>query len=512
MGVERERGEHIVNPDFTIISEGNIGEKARQLVDKTPQLKAIGFHVPRRTILAEGYFDRFLQRNGIGTTLSEAADDVDVAHRVRAGSFPLEDFSTLQRICLSYGSAPLMVRSSAEGDARGTGTYTSELSENNPGLVRKALQKVLASYFSESAVAFRRDAQVGEGFGVIVEPVVGQQQTKTWEYGGGSVDFFAPVLSGFGYTSTLKGEGYVNAVPGLGGGVDTKDGLKLTRTSLAESDGNLLEHLLDDRRTDRYSDPWERDKPLLLRRDTDGRTYSAPTRYQRRGSVYHQDMDLYKNEGFRNLNVLPVFEMMSRMEEAFGKPQYFEWAMTLEGDQPKYWILQIADVNKRVDHVDFEDYGDVLMMAHTVTGSGIKDCTKIANCWNPTDIDALNRFNQQNTDYALVYSSRLTTSFGEGRMRKLAYGDFSNASVFIEIQDAKHVGSPVAHLGGQLDVTGKLFGVLDYDAETPPQWDELRAGRKDEDGIEVYQGKVKVVASEKQDKMIVYKTTEPTDQ
>lgn len=505
MITERDRGEHLGNPDFTIVGHGNVGEKARQLMEKTPVLKAIGFSVPRRTVLAEGYFDSFFQRNGIGTSLSSVDSNVSLAQRVKAGSFSLDDFTTLQRICASYGSVPLMVRSSAEGDARGTGTYSSELTENNPGFVRKALQKVLASYFSDSAIAFRRDAQTGEGLGVIVEPVVGQQLTKTYEYGGGTVEFFAPVLSGFGYTSTLKGEGYLNAVPGLGGGVDTKDGLKITRSSLEAVGGNLMEDLMDDRRDDRYSDPWGRDRPLLLRSGTEGKVYSSPTRYRRKASVYHQDMDLLRNDGFRNLNMLPAFEMMGRMEAAFGKPQYFEWAMTMEGGQPRYWILQIADVNKRADHMEFEDYGEVLFMAHTVTGTGIKECDKIANCWNPDDVDRLNRFNQQNRDYALIYSSRMTTSFGRDLCRKLEYADFSNASVFIEIQDAKHVGDPVAHLGGQLDVTGKLFGVLDYDAETPPNWDAVREAKIDEEGLKVFNGKIKVVASEKQDKMVIYK-------
>lgn len=56
---------------------------------------------------------------------------------------------------------------------------------------------------------------------------------------------------------------------------------------------------------------------------------------------------------------------------------------------------------------------------------------------------------------------------------------------------------------GQLNLTGKLFGVLDYDAEIPPQWDKFNAKEMDEGGIRVYQGKVKVVASERQNKMVI---------
>lgn len=498
MTAERERGENTANPDFTIVGQGNIGEKARQLMNKTPALKDIGFNVHRRTILSEGYFDRFFQRNGLGANLREVADDSSVVDRIKAGFLPFEDFAALRRTCLSYGlQVPIIIRSSAEGDARGTGTYASELSENNPQLVRKALQKVLSSYFSESAIAFRRDAKTGEGFGVIIEPVAGQEQTRIYEDGAGSTKFFAPILSGFGYTSTLQGEGYISAVPGLGGGVDSKEGLQLTRKFLAEADGNLINYLLNLR-----TNQWKRDK-LLLRKETNGKVYAFP-RYNRRGDVAYQSMDLYRNNNFGDLNMFSVFGMMSEMETVFGKPQYFEWAMTIESGEPKYWILQIADVNKKVDNFEFGNFGQVLFMAHTVTGSGMRNCGKIVQCWNIQDIPALNLFNKENEGYVLMYSSRLTTSVN--RSGNLRYADFSNAGVFLEIQDALHSSrSPVAHLGGQLELAGKLFGVLDNGAEVPPNFDEFRSGQHDEGGLSVYNGNIKVVADEKKDKMVLYK-------
>ena len=113
-----------------------------------------------------------------------------------------------------------MLRSSAEGDARGTGTYKSAYTENGLPIVRKTLQNVLSSYFSQDAIAFRRDANTGEGFAIIIEPMIGQK-IDNW--------CFAPVLSGFGYTSTSRGEGYISAVPGLGGGVESKDIEKITK-------------------------------------------------------------------------------------------------------------------------------------------------------------------------------------------------------------------------------------------------------------------------------------------
>ena len=110
------------------------------------------------------------------------------------------------------------------------GNQVATQAENKFGIVRRTLQNVLASYFSQDAIAFRRDANTGEGFAIIVEPIIGQN-IGDW--------CFAPVLSGFGYTSTSRGDGYVSVVPGLGGGVDTKEVEKISRMDLQKFKGNL---------------------------------------------------------------------------------------------------------------------------------------------------------------------------------------------------------------------------------------------------------------------------------
>ena len=46
---------------FVIIGDGEIGDKVRQLIEKTSQLRAIGFHTSKRTVLAESFFDGFFK-------------------------------------------------------------------------------------------------------------------------------------------------------------------------------------------------------------------------------------------------------------------------------------------------------------------------------------------------------------------------------------------------------------------------------------------------------------------
>ncbi len=491
--------------NFEVIGSGSVGDKARQLMEKTPKLNEIGFYTPHRTVLAEGYFDGFFQRNNLGNSLREVEINPYLEDKVRKGSLTREEFEVLCRVCHQYGDSPLAVRSSAEGDSRGTGTYKSVFTENDVNKTRKSVKRVLRSYFTEDAVLFRKDANTGDGFGIMIEPIIGQD-----------IDFaFAPVLSGFGYTSTSRGDGYVNIVPGLGGGVDTKDGEKITEDKLREFNGNLMDYAREKRHSmfGMFGAKVRR-RSALLRTDHDfpmfnRGSYSAKAflRGDRNGacncSLTFDDEIL---RGLEDLDMSPLFEMMKRMEDSFGKPQYFEWAMTLENGKPVYWITQVADVSKKLDTFDFEDLGGILFTGHTITGSGIKTCCKIADCWNPDDVEPLYNFNQQNENYVLLFSSRMTTAALSAHIRSIRYRDFSNASVLLEIQDARHLGDTVSHLGGQAAVTGKFVGVLDYDADPPPQWDKVRAKEIDEYGMRVYQGKLKVIASEKQNKMVVSAT------
>ncbi|HVF69008.1 MAG TPA: PEP/pyruvate-binding domain-containing protein [Xanthomonadales bacterium] len=492
----------VASPDFEVVGGGTIGEKAEQLRSKTPALKSIGFHVPPRTVLADGFLGDFMARNRIDT----AKPPANLERAIRRGSLSQEQFVILQRTFGSHGSKPLIIRSSAEGDARGTGIYESEVTDNNIKRGRKILQGVWASYFSESAVAFRRDAGLSEGFGVILEPLVGQS------FGHG--EYFAPVMSGFGYTSTPREGANISVVPGIGGGVDSRYGEKLTRDRVAIYDYDLSEYIYEEssRMTNvgnsrksallgTAARGWRMHDAMLADVLWKGNEFHSPKMIQQ---LFDPGSDLNETVMSHDFQLSGFFDMIDQMEQTFGKPQYFEWAVTIEDGEPKYWILQIADVDAKADYAEFQE-GTPLLSAHTVTGSGQKECAKIFNCWNPSDIENLRRFNQENTGYVLLYPSRLTTSWGTmfGGPR-LKYADLSNASVIVEIQDANHEGDPISHFGGQVDMTGKFFGVLDDDPDNSHDWDTFIAGAVTEEGSEVYQGKVKVVASERRNKMAVY--------
>ncbi len=483
----------MADAEIEIIGTGNIGDKARQLVEKTSKLREIGFYTPRRVVLAEDFFDGFFQRNNLGNNLREAEITPDLETKISNGSLTRGELEKLRRITLPYGRVPLAVRSSAEGDSRGTGIYKSVFSENNPSSIRKSVQEVLASYFSKDAVAFRIDAKTGEGFGVIIEPINGQNI--------GSLDF-APILSGFGYTSTSRGEGYTAVVPGLGGGVDSRDAEIIFRSEIEKY--KTLDGYLDRKSDEKHLLELQprRDSALVeTYPDLVGKVFFYSSKdisfFVDRGDIVLNDKTAL---ALRELNLLNFFGMMKKIEDAFGKPQYFEWSMTIESQMPKFWINQIADTSKKLDLMDFSDLGEILFNAHTVTGTGIRPCYKIAKCFQPADCQSLWDFNENNKNYVLLYSSIFTTG---GSGEKLSYSQCRNASVFLELQDASHTKHAIGHWGGELEKAGKFFGVLDWERGFEPNWELFKSKVAIEHGIGAYRGKVNVIASERQNRMVI---------
>ena len=483
---------------LAVIGSGTIGEKARQLSAKGPILQDIGFRLPPRIVLAEGFFDGFFQRHGLGRNLRDVTPSDDLESRVRTGSVTAKQFSTLQHIAAVTGNKPVVVRSSAEGDSRGTGTYASEFAMGDAMSISRALGKVLASYFSKDAVAFRKDAQLQDGFAVMIEPLVAHE--LGW--------IMTPLLSGSAYTSTSRGPCTINVVPGLGGGGQTRDAEQITRKGLRACEGFLGRYIYEEVCSFGRSQPTRRS--ALLGTNESYRTpgeytvqaFCPRTKYDR-GGLHRTTMRLEDemDRKFGEVNLLTLFDMLEAAEQRLGKPQYAEWAMTLDHGVPAYWLLQIADVDKKHDVLDFGDLGTVLMQGHTVTGTGVHETDTMFTCWNPDDICALNEFNRTHTGYVLIYSSRLVTSaLG---YRRMTYSDFNNAQVFLELQDAAHADNPVSHLGEQLDTAKKLFGVVDYREECAPNWKAMEKRQTRFNDAKVYEGKVRIISSERQNRIVV---------
>ncbi len=489
---------------FEVYGTGEIGDKARQLLAKTPILRGVGFHTPRRVVLAQDFFDPFFQANSIGRDVTDAGVGVEAERRIASGVFPDHLRPLLGSLAVRFGDVPVMVRSSAVGDSRGTGVYRSEVSDPNPGSFEASVKNVLASYVSESASEWRRRSGAGEGMAVMIEPMAGQLFEDEYMR---DVRYFAPAISGYGYTSTARGGSYLYVVPGFGSGVERRDGDRITARELDRYEDDI-EELFMGRFDNKAVATLQAGRGFSYLYPS-GQAYKFPDKYIDRGSI--EDAQVVRRGVFgRDLQLgSRTFEMIDRLEGLLGRPQYFEWALTTEGSV-KNWMLQISDADFSRDFYDFSDFGTPLLEANMIVGSGVRDCSKLATIFNQSDLDNLYRFNQANSGYILLFAKGLIRPdlrfMGD---RLMEFKHYSNASVLIERSihsfTGAHTGTPVSHLGGQIEAAGMFFGVVNERGEVPFDYRTLMDSGN-EMGLSVYPNpEMKVVANPMQDRMVIYK-------
>lgn len=489
---------------FRIIGDGEIGDKARQLILKHTAIRRIGFHCPARVVLAEGALDDFFRFNGFSDSLKGFASggyDISLSQRIREGKLSPNLRSVMRALFFHFhpSNRPVIFRSSACGDGRGTGIYKSLCSVSSINPMFDAFKKVLASYFSENAFSFRKNTNT-EGFGIIVEPLVGQQ----------IADVYAPVISGYGFTASMHREGFVCIVPGLGGGVDSGNGEVIQLSELKKSKGHLEELVLKKQEAINFHNSTPRRSSLLLRIDPSigmigyrGRAfcyspYVKPIINEVCLEPYSQHgQDMTYQRLFKKINLNPLVEMMEELTDACGASQYIEWAITWTGGQQRLWMIQIADAKESPDILFHENPEKRLFSAHSVVGSGERPCSALVVCYNPLQLERLKKFNQHHRDYILVYSSNLTTS-SQVRIR-LDYASCSNAAALIEITEGDHCRTPRDHWRGALDESNIFFGVMDYDS-VGDQFDLLR-----DRSFRVISGPFIVKASEAKNYLLVEK-------
>jgi hypothetical protein len=449
-------------------------------------------------------------KNNETITIQPIVDDRNsIPNKIERASFSQEQINAIQTICQRYGDNPVAVRSSAAGEAGGNGVYTSIITENKTGLVAEAIKEVLASYFTQSAIDFRRDAKTGTGMGVIIEPLIGKRVNQ----------YFFPILSGFGYTSTINSEGYVNINPGFGCAVKGRYSEKITKKIIDQHGGILTKYIRDE-----LSLIKDGLKPYrlsnLLQQFSDGTAHGHGEAFKFSDGTAHGHGEILKilsNSYHKNIepavsiatsndfyealndNFGKIFQMMAETEQRFSSPQYFEFAITYDSGKSNFWIIQIADVtdsDKEINYIDFGKTDQTLIEAHSVAGSGTRNISKTVFCFTEKDVDQLLSFNQRNTDYMLVCSSKLIADENAGLH---TYEYFSNASVVLQISDSIHAGPAIGHYAGTLAKTGKIFGVFGNKGQG---YESIKPNTK-EQSLDVYNGNLTIRASSRQNRLIV---------
>jgi hypothetical protein len=483
-----------------IIGKGNIGEKARQLIQKGPELQKIGFKLAPMTVLAEDFFDGFFKANNIGPTLQKIEADPAFQNMIMRGKFSEDYVQAIAKISGEFGNLPLAVRSSEEGTARGIGIYTTWCCNNSPAHVQLAIRKVLASYFSESAIAFRKASNHKPGFAIMIQPLIGKMIRN---------QVFAPVFSGYGYTSTIRNQGYVNIVPGLFGAGNSRVGEVIVNGSF-EPHETILHYIM-------LKSLEEKDdvNSSAIMQDIDCKMGN----HMYRGYAYNYDWrevcETYLNydhvlsEKIDNVDLSEIFQKIKSMESEFGKPQYFEWALTI-GENPEYWITQIADVDREVDAYDFSYIGRSILNARKILLSGERRCDRLIYCNNEAAINILNLLNKGIQNYILLYDGSLVSAGNINVMgeKRLDFDKCYNASVIIENRNIHHLHDIMDHWGTKFIEAKKLFGVATPNDVRHNILHRLEGKLNNEHGLLIYKGNFKVLASRRQDKMVVIDESE----
>lgn len=478
---------------FEVLGGSKIGEKAQMLREHVPLIAEAGLGVPPTTVIAEEAL--------IATPEAETELGSLVARAVR-----------------NNGEAPIAaVRSSGEGDARGSGVYDSSFSLNSSVGINGVIRHVLDSFQSDEAEEFRKQAGLGDEFAVMIHPLIGQRLPA-------ALPAYAPALSGFGYSSTAREkDGFINVVAGFGGGLSRQGGERIRPRDIDSSGGRTVS--FDELVTSRMSAGHDTVPPSDFRPKKDihssndlrlvngdafylGQDEPVPAPYDiwrhTDGSPLAVAMNLFEPERF--------IETLQAMEQITGYPLYVEWATTTDGESLSTWVVQIAPVEKHALSAERTGpFKEMYYAAHGVIGSGVKEAQKIVACLDPAGLKHLHEFNAdpKNEGYILIYSSDVSTSMSD--RRRIDFGDFYRASVVLDwpMNTDSHLIVPIAHHGGAIDLTGKLFGVID--AEKSKEMDELgfrvwkspNADKKTPGSIRIAEGNFTAAVNEMEDRLII---------
>ena len=495
----KARREFLEDNYWTIFGSGSLGSKVEELRNKAAAIEQAGFTLYPRAVLAMGFFDSFRIRCRVDETVRRGAGSEELQKLVLGGDFNEREMETLECISRYWLQTPLVIRSSAHGDSRGTGIYKSVLlfngkdDERNLAGVVKAVKSVLASEFSEDAVAYRKDLSLAGGIAVMIEPVFGNEFVHTQEYTNEKERRFGSAYGGIAYTGSKLDRAKAFVAAGLP--FEAVNGKSIEIDADTEhSIYSLKEYLLDHigfERTKENSKKLE----ILSEGECIILDYSSLD-----GEAYSSRIKINK----MRLEMLPfekwLFPKLNALGELLGKQHYVEFAVTDNYWEPKVAILQIAEVTQKTDFYQIsENERTLVKTTQEVVGTGQRLCGEIIEIWNPDDIPKARKYNKNNSDYAVLYGGRLVSSPVKHEGYGISYSDVNRASVFIELSELDHTQNIRSHWGGALDSANKLL----FAAEKI-EWDKLDTYRtKNNDGLVIFKVPVRITASERQQKAVV---------
>lgn len=490
------------NPNWMLYGTGSMGDKAGQLHEKSGIIRYVDFFESQRRVLRMGLFEGFRRRNNIDREISTPGEIRAVRNTVLNCPFNKSELEFLRFVFdeLETG-VPLVIRSSAHGDAPGTGFYHSDfyIKQGSSKLdfekFIKLIKIVLASEFSESAFLFRQKRDLDPGMAIIIEPVFGRDVTSEVKLGTGT--YSAPDLSGFGYSSTGYGSGYVSVVSGMSTTAVAGGGILVPNAYGGRT--NFDAYCYDHRLTSRLKDLNDSASVFSFE---DGRLIST---------------EFWSNAQMR-FSLTDLFTRLEQLEQLIGRPQYIEWAVRGRGSfgaEPyEVAILQISDIYPSEDSVVFPEHPEsVVTSSSFVMKGGAESCREVFFLSDRIPVRILEEFNRRYKGYVLVadykYFSLVRGSheyMGGGALRAmhLKYSQYNNAAAIVVCGPQEACWSVKGHFDGALKGTDTI-GMFQVTSARGIQLQLLKQLDSDDhpESSPIVKANVRIVASEKEQRGIL---------
>ena len=444
------------------------GDKMWQLISKLDAILGADFGMVKRHIISMEFVSEYLKRCGAEKAILEG-DFRRARKLVVDGKFTEAEMKTINEICRDLGEhAALVVRNSAFGDASGTGMLgNSFYSQNKDDVIAAYVKHVIASYYTEKAALFRKDACIAEGLAVGIEPMVADEMKD--EEGRKCL---APCISGFGRTySWYHGSPYLGAAYGLASEFvsNPKIGWIITEEHLLDmarfSRGGKAE-LLDfgDSHVDDMIFPLSQQKPMVFQdgmaKKIDKRMYTVAA-------------------------PIDVFRKMERLEaNCQGVIQHFEYACTEGGKTFEIKINQITDIIPKKMSDLSPAHGELLVSSDRVLGNGDVDSEWLVSVKTTEGWKHIREINEKYSKYVLIPEHESIVRQGTDMLaaadcfvgmrrdstkitilKQLNYQDIHRMGA-LGVTSPSSMLSISNHFGGSLEATGKpvvLLNNVDYD-------------------------------------------------
>jgi len=489
---------------FKVYGEG-VGEKARQLMLKMQPILDSGFFLDKRNILGWSFFSDFLKRCGAEGAI--VAGDLKAAKKcIAEGKFNDSEMKVFSEICKDFCEHRIIaVRSSAEGDALGTGVYESFFTLNSVEGASEAAKRVLASHFTEKAALVRHDAKLEDGIGVMIEPLVANEREELTGYYKDSRGLnmpktspvFAPMISGFGRTYSYAAEdAQVGAVQGLAGNYvkDPRFGIMITRKNSGKSWMDIqMEILSSGKNHAQHHMKGMTKESLALDANAVEKVVEFFDNCQTQVQYEEIFADLYGNavKLYGNLG---------------GSTAYFEYATKATEGGRKHFMTQIADdARSEFTFEPCKDAGRIAGHAVFVSGGGQKSAAQLVYIHEKSGWEMLKKANREHENYFLIYE--------QGASWKGDFDDVCTVIGYEHINNAAAIGVNSyenrkemmldfsAHFGGMLGLTGKILLGFEYYDRNSLIMERIKmnavAKKEYNRGCTVYEIPLELLASEK---------------